>query len=194
MRSGNDKDRGLYRKFHVSRVDRSSRQGGKHHGCEYFVLDLNHDQFAPAALRAYAFACAKDFPALAHDLWRKFPGLPNTREAQELKEANEALATTKAALESAQKALADRQAAHDKALAAIAAEHEKEVEDLASRLNRAIDDLIVESQSAERREALLRAEHDFVMSLQKQIRTLAEFEGRSRVLANHKRSDNDIPF
>ncbi len=68
MRSGNDKHRGLYRKFEVRRTDGSSRAGGKHERCRYFVLDLDHDQFAPAAMRAYAERCAEQFPKLADDI------------------------------------------------------------------------------------------------------------------------------
>ena len=68
MRSGKDAGRGIYRKFAVERTDGSSKFGGKHEHCKYFVLDLTHDQFAAAALRAYATACAKKFPKLALDL------------------------------------------------------------------------------------------------------------------------------
>lgn len=63
-----DKTRGLYEKFTVTRNDGSSEPGGKHHGCEYFVLDLTHDPHAAAALRAYADSCAADYPLLADDL------------------------------------------------------------------------------------------------------------------------------
>lgn len=55
-------------KFRVTRTDGSSRRGGRHHNCGYFVLDLQHDKFAPAALKAYAEACDKDYPLLARDL------------------------------------------------------------------------------------------------------------------------------
>lgn len=61
-------EQGLFRKFVVMRVDGSSREGGKHHGCEYFVLDMRCDPFAVPALRAYAEACAETHPALADDL------------------------------------------------------------------------------------------------------------------------------
>lgn len=60
-----DKQRGLYRKYHVERVNDPD---GKHRDCEYFVLDLVHDKFAAAALRAYADACASEYPALAAGL------------------------------------------------------------------------------------------------------------------------------
>lgn len=63
-----DKTRGLYGKFLVRRLDGTSRRGGKHHRCAYFVLDLVHDKFAWPAIDAYARACEKDFPKLAHDL------------------------------------------------------------------------------------------------------------------------------
>lgn len=66
-----DKTKGLYNKFDVRRADGSSEKGGKHHGCEYFVLDLSHDPHAPAALVAYADSCEPDYPQLAADLRRK---------------------------------------------------------------------------------------------------------------------------
>jgi hypothetical protein len=84
MRSGNDKDRGLYQKFSsITRADGSSEPGGKHHGCSYFVLDLTHDQYAAAALHAYADACEQDFPALAADLRRMVEsGVPGATAAE----------------------------------------------------------------------------------------------------------------
>lgn len=62
--------RGLYNKFRVERMDGSSNPGGKHDGCEYFVLDLTHDKHAKAALLAYADSCNTEYPLLAQDLWR----------------------------------------------------------------------------------------------------------------------------
>ncbi len=62
---------GLYQKFNIERTDGSSAKGGKHHGCQYFVLDLTHDQHAPAALRAYAESCAKTHPELSADLLKQ---------------------------------------------------------------------------------------------------------------------------
>lgn len=59
---------GLYRKFKVSRTDGTSRKGKKHCGCRYFVIDVDHDKFARAALGAYAEACKQEYPALAQDL------------------------------------------------------------------------------------------------------------------------------
>ncbi len=63
-----DPKRGLYRKFHVHRHDGSSEAGGKHDGCSYFVLDLEHDRHAMPALRAYAESCREKYPLLARDL------------------------------------------------------------------------------------------------------------------------------
>jgi hypothetical protein len=62
---------GLYNKFFVERTDGTGAPGGKHHGCEYFVLDLTHDKFAKAALAAYANACRSEYPLLAADLRKK---------------------------------------------------------------------------------------------------------------------------
>jgi hypothetical protein len=80
-----DVDRGLYEKFHVYRTDGRSCIGQKHHGCEYFVLDLTHDPFANAALDAYAKACRSKFPKLADDIEagivkRTMQPLPDRRE------------------------------------------------------------------------------------------------------------------
>lgn len=63
---------GLFRKFEVRRTDGSDRRGGKHYGCRYFVLDVDHDQYAQAALTAYAAACEATHPKLARDLREKW--------------------------------------------------------------------------------------------------------------------------
>jgi len=68
-----DKTKGLYRKFNVERTDGSSGPGGKHERCRYYVLDLDHDPHAPAAIRAYADSCRSDYPVLAADLDAMFP-------------------------------------------------------------------------------------------------------------------------
>lgn len=65
---------GLYAKFHVERTDGRDGPGDKHDGCDYFVLDLDHDPYARAALKEYMFACAVDYPELAADLSRKLDG------------------------------------------------------------------------------------------------------------------------
>lgn len=59
---------GLLRKFDVRRTDGSDKPGGKHYGCEYFVLDVNHDPHAKPALAAYAKAVEATHPTLADDM------------------------------------------------------------------------------------------------------------------------------
>lgn len=65
-----DQTTGLYRKFKVERTDGSSEPGGKHEGCEYFVLDMDHDDHARAAIEAYVQSLedAEEYPTLAADL------------------------------------------------------------------------------------------------------------------------------
>lgn len=67
-----DIGQGLFQKFEVRRTDGSSEPGGKHEGCEYFVLDTDHDEFAAAALAAYANACQATHPLLARDLRERY--------------------------------------------------------------------------------------------------------------------------
>ena len=62
---------GLYDKFNISRTDGRSEPGEKHHGCEYFVLDMTHDPHAVPALKAYAESCAPYFPLLSIQLLAK---------------------------------------------------------------------------------------------------------------------------
>jgi len=66
-----EREAGIYWKFWVRRTDGSSRPGGKHEACEYFVLDWHHDPFAAPAALAYAAACEAKYPELAADLRRK---------------------------------------------------------------------------------------------------------------------------
>lgn len=66
-----DADRGLYQKFSVERRDGQSLPGEKHHNCQYFVLDLTHDEHAIPALAAYVLSCEETYPLLANDLRRK---------------------------------------------------------------------------------------------------------------------------
>lgn len=66
-----DRTKGLTDKFIVHRTDGQSRFGMKHSCCDYFVLDLTHDEFAMDALNAYASACAGAYPLLAADLQDK---------------------------------------------------------------------------------------------------------------------------
>ncbi len=59
-----DTTRGLYEKFEVVRTDGKPR----HDGCRYFVLDLDCDKHADAALKAYAESCREEYPQLAADI------------------------------------------------------------------------------------------------------------------------------
>lgn len=70
-----DKTRGVYNKFKVERTDGKSAVGEKHFGCDYWVLDLTHDDFALPALEAYAAACERTYPLLYADLMRKITQL-----------------------------------------------------------------------------------------------------------------------
>ena len=65
-----DRNRGFYEKFNVERVDGGSKLLQRHEGCDYFVIDLDHDPHACASLMAYAAACDLSHPLLADDLRR----------------------------------------------------------------------------------------------------------------------------
>lgn len=60
--------RGIYKKFQVQRTDRRNLPGEKHHECEYFVLDLTHDEIARIAALSYAISCQVTRPLLSADL------------------------------------------------------------------------------------------------------------------------------
>lgn len=70
---------GLFRKFDVKRTDGSDGPGGKHEGCEYFVLDVNHDPHARAALAAYAKSVWSTHPALYADMRERYDLSPLIR-------------------------------------------------------------------------------------------------------------------
>ena len=61
-------NRGIFRKFIVKRTDGQDAPGMKHCACRYFVLDLDHDPHANAALEAYTESCKEDRPQLAAEL------------------------------------------------------------------------------------------------------------------------------
>ncbi|RFP32461.1 hypothetical protein D0T21_09690 [Duganella sp. BJB476] len=63
---------GMFRKFDVRRVDGSDAPGGKHHGCRYFVLDMDHDMHAGPALAAYAESCRASHHALSDEMIAEF--------------------------------------------------------------------------------------------------------------------------
>jgi hypothetical protein len=60
-----DKKRGLYRKFRVTRVHDPEE---KHKDCLFFVLDLDHDPHALPAIKAYIESCEVEYPTLGADL------------------------------------------------------------------------------------------------------------------------------
>jgi hypothetical protein len=66
------KTEGMHHKFEVSRVDGTDMPGCKHHGCRYFVLDLDHDEGAAAAMRAYAEAVKDTRPTLSAEILAEF--------------------------------------------------------------------------------------------------------------------------
>ena len=63
-----NKEKGIYQKFNVSRVDGGTDIGEKHCDCIHFVLDINHDPHGRVALKAYAESCADEYPELSCDL------------------------------------------------------------------------------------------------------------------------------
>jgi len=66
MHNERDSDKGLYNKYVVERIEPDPT--GKHRNCWYFVLDLEHDAYAYAALDMYASSCADKYPQLAEEL------------------------------------------------------------------------------------------------------------------------------
>ncbi|GAB4059091.1 hypothetical protein [Uliginosibacterium sediminicola] len=66
---------GIFHKFIVRRADGSDAPGGKHCGCQYFVLDLDHDPHAVAAMRAYGTACSNTHPQLSREISERFGGV-----------------------------------------------------------------------------------------------------------------------
>ena len=62
------KEKGLYRKFNVTRTDKKDLPGEKHCNCRYFVLDLDCDEYAIATVKFYADLCKEKYPDLANDL------------------------------------------------------------------------------------------------------------------------------
>ena len=68
--SSDDTNPGLHAKYTVRRNDGRSGPGQKHEHCHYFVLDVDHDEFAFEAMRQYAGACFQKFPELSRDIRR----------------------------------------------------------------------------------------------------------------------------
>ena len=87
MNAINQKELGLYHKFNVTRTDGKDAHEEKHHGDEYFVLNLTTDRHAIPALSAYADSCSADYPVLAADLRAKAPltskfAIPGLKEGE----------------------------------------------------------------------------------------------------------------
>jgi len=66
---------GIYAKFTVTRNDGKDAPGERHHGDEYFVLNLTTDKHALVALDAYGKSCASKYPVLASDIKQKLAAL-----------------------------------------------------------------------------------------------------------------------
>lgn len=79
----NDKQRGVYQKFIVTRADDKSDPGQKHENCFYFVLDCQHDPHALKALEAYRKSCRRDYPELSADLLKIIMAYPFGSTSQE---------------------------------------------------------------------------------------------------------------
>lgn len=67
-----DQEQGLYHKFIVRRVDGNDAPGFKHHGCDYFVIDVTHDAYAKVALRAYIMAASREYPYLGVEMIERY--------------------------------------------------------------------------------------------------------------------------
>ena len=64
------KDLKLYNKYIVKRTDGADRPGERHAGCHYFVLDMDHDPAACAAMRCYADFYKDSHPEFYHEIMR----------------------------------------------------------------------------------------------------------------------------
>lgn len=80
---GDDPNRGLYAKFKVERMDGTSAPGQKHENCQAFVIDIQHDEFAPWVLMYYAGICEMKYPVLALDLKAKAKAILKIKWAEE---------------------------------------------------------------------------------------------------------------
>lgn len=68
-------NRGLENKYIVKRTDGADQLGGKHEGCDLFVLDLTHDPHAKTGILHYATAIRVNRPILYMQLMSKI-GVP----------------------------------------------------------------------------------------------------------------------
>lgn len=65
-----EQSKGLYNKYKVERID--GKPGREN--CQYFVVDVCHDPYGPAAVRAYIDALPDDFAQLKADLEKILQG------------------------------------------------------------------------------------------------------------------------
>ncbi len=61
-------DQSIYHKFNVRRTDGKDDPGQKHDGCDYLIVDLNHDEQALAILDFAAYRYASTRPTYAESL------------------------------------------------------------------------------------------------------------------------------
>lgn len=62
-----DKERGMYQKYIVTELDENGDVKPNQYDGMYVVLKMGKDPYAIAALKAYARACAAEYPKLAED-------------------------------------------------------------------------------------------------------------------------------
>lgn len=86
--SNDDTQRGLYNKYTV--IKNSAPEAD----FEGFVLNYDTDPYCVEALRAYAKACADEYPLLAVDLERQAAELQSKRTARAIQEARDDSTTT----------------------------------------------------------------------------------------------------
>jgi len=73
-----NKSTGWIQKYNIDRVDGTDGFGGKHCGCDLFVLDFTHDPIAMPAALEYAFlAFERGYCLLARDMVRRVQASPN---------------------------------------------------------------------------------------------------------------------
>lgn len=72
-----DKTKGWIRKYIVRRSDDTDQPGGKHDGCDLFVMDLTHDPLAIIPMLEYAYnANIAGYKPLAREIVQKVTASP----------------------------------------------------------------------------------------------------------------------
>ncbi len=86
------KERGLFARYAIRRLDGSTNKGGKHNKCDYFVLDITHDPHAVPAIFSYARSAEADgYKQLAADLYGKIQPFIQKLNEQAEAEAHESI-------------------------------------------------------------------------------------------------------